>query len=888
VRLEKRSQHTTLDLSSSSFAAHPAATISSAPGILSHKTQQGLVDAIICLLPLQMNRLFDLHTYGNHAEAPSDAQDDLPEPDYDGYSHNKPETEDDDDDMLDSDDNDEGEGTEDEDSDDNQSNGRDGQEDDNNNNNADANNNKDDMNDNAGNDNTDNDENTDGKDNKTAQGDSKRSVYRKSFDRTNNVLAVEKEKDFAIYPSTMFAHLKPGHIFANDKEMLNEVLKLSYEQDRAFTICKLCVDMESNQRLYSVQCNTFRSRKNVKKKPTSKTPSQRPYIDPMQRCRWRFNCSPVHVNSKQWIISTCNPVHTCTDDQQRVRLDPEKNPMLTAKPEEREAYENEDKTLTDLDIDNRLARHLKRPDSLKLRLPLGVYTYPLYKHIGEYFMIESFMQWVKESDPTGTFYITHQESPLGVDSGGPLEPSESRQFLQTYVALSCMKHVWTSKGRMDVVAVGSHPLTNPLFQASMLYAIAWDGNNYPILLAFSMVEAQCDTMRWLYFLDRFLADYEDIKVVIGGFEEGLDSTEVQTKLKQAGCRFSRCLRSMIEECDGYCKTQEDAHLITGEEEDLIWSMARTPYKREHKELIVRFYELNPVASQWFYERRHEYATFMFLNEGVARFEKLSREPIDDVIKAFEHLQIHSIIQLHHRLIMWAILAKMSRKRAYRQIYYSDQRLTPHVVFANEWLEQKHPKMEVILDSREYFYTYRATVRYEDKYGGLHALKVMIDNESFKTTCECQFQRENKRPCAHIRAVLKDQDLLPDHHKWYSPVCLLKHVLHVYEVANPYFDYTGHLSVAKLVPPRPTVMPAPSKKRKPTKSAFLRTCMKCGGLGHIQVTCEHPDLLYIWNKYVDDALKWATSKASKRITYFKDLPEDKELIMSDSDDDSVQL
>ena len=466
-------------------------------------------------------------------------------------------------------------------------------------------------------------------------------------------------------------------------------------------------------------------------------------------------------------------------------------------------------------------------------------------HLGQYLLLKSYFEFLCAKDESGTFVLETQFC-----TWNPL----LHQFKRCYVCFSYVKEFWSRKGCTPLFAVDGTFTTTGIIKHTLLFAVSYDGNNELVHLAYCVCDIE-NTENWQLFLSKLIVDFPACTCVLGDFDKGLQSSEVQSLLRHHGILFSRCVRHM----QGNCKL---SHPIGRGNNRVYESLTMQLAKARTEEYFLFPLEelgtkIGNEQMEWWFDRRHQYATHCFLEKGVKRYRKTLSNGAEQMNSVFKDARGDPLLSLFHSMNEWNVSKFVSRK-AKAVMWVSDGKpLTDfatknHVKALEEGSRRSVGRLEWDHD--------KVTANVSKTSSPQSSVDLVLKVSEKKIQCGCKYMEETGMVCFHGAALMaREEQIESDVTAWYEGIYHSENYLHSYSVGLPLLAIDRKFEVTEIVPPEHRVTGGrPRTTRYESTSDKKKICKACGMEGHHQSTCPYPSTQVRWENYKDDAIKWAES------------------------------
>ena len=471
-------------------------------------------------------------------------------------------------------------------------------------------------------------------------------------------------------------------------------------------------------------------------------------------------------------------------------------------------------------------------------------------HLGQYLLLQSYFDFLRQKDEQGTFVLESQMCTWN---------QSLNQFKRCYVCFSYVKEFWSRNGCTPLFAVDGTFTTTGIIKHTLLYAVSYDGNNELVHLAYGVCDVE-NTENWRWFLGKLIEDFPSCTCILGDFDKGLQSVEVQTLLSSHGIVFSRCVRHM----QGNCKL---SHPIGRGNNTLYEALTMKLAKARTQEYFnIALEELGTKIGadqkEWWLSRKHQYATHTFLDKGVKRYSKTLSNGAEQMNSVFKDSRGDPLLFLLFSMNEWS-MNKFVVRKAKASVWVNDGNLL------TDYATKQHAKS---LEEGS-----RRSVRFPrwiregceiianvSKASSTHiSVNLRIKSDEKKIECTCRFTEETGMICFHAAALMASEEGIDSTATtWYEDRYHSEHYLHCYSVDLPSLAIDKKFLVKELLPPEHKVTGGrPRTVRYVSTSTKKKICRACGMEGHNQSTCPYPSTEVRWAFYREEAMKWAESFTS---------------------------
>ena len=259
--------------------------------------------------------------------------------------------------------------------------------------------------------------------------------------------------------------------------------------------------------------------------------------------------------------------------------------------------------------------------------------------IGQYMLLPDLFKELKQQDPEGTFLLE------SIDSSWD---ENLRQFHRSYISLSFMKHFWKTGTIRMIVMDGTHTKLHD-FKHIILIAVTFDGNNEIVILAFAVVDVE-NKDNWCWFHERLSEDFADFEVIMCDADKGITSHDFQLSQDEVQALTSRCARHLAENCREACK-----YTMNANQKNLIILLAKCRTEEHYLEYLDKIRSIHKEWADWLDQRKHEFAAYIFLQQEVRRWGKVTSNAVENVNS--------SMLDLRNLPILYLVLGTIEKIQA---------------------------------------------------------------------------------------------------------------------------------------------------------------------------------------------------------------------------------
>jgi hypothetical protein len=496
----------------------------------------------------------------------------------------------------------------------------------------------------------------------------------------------------------------------------------------------------------------------------------------------------------------------------------------------------------------------------------------LEHHIGQYMLLESYLDLLREADPSNAIVI--EKRPCRWSPG-------HFQFKRYYIALSCVKQAWLKSG-VRIVAADATFTTSKHFKHTLLIAVTFDGNNELMILALAVVDIE-NGDNWLWFSQLLVADFPGITVILADYSKGMEAENFQTYLRNNSILYSRCARHLVENCKKNCTSNK---LSKDVETFIITKLAQSRTQDLYRERLQVVRAKSPQAADWLDERCRQFVSFHFLQEGKNRHGKVTSNAAENINSALLPMRSEGILFLTSKIVNWMLTKAHKREIMAGKWVLEHQLLTDYALKEHTKTMNEAAKRTVtILNYRDDWWEAQVSASPLRPTSSAVVMHVKVNPITFATDCPCLYYNEYGMPCIHVMALILHRDLSPNDVRWYDTRFQAIKLQEMYtNQAGLSLNLTTHggkLKVNELIPPDyRTTAGRPKTKRYTSSSVRPRCCHNCGVAGHMAKSCPKPDTEYRYERFKEKARSWAESVACT-----EDYSEPQDLRSSDTRDEN---
>lgn len=468
---------------------------------------------------------------------------------------------------------------------------------------------------------------------------------------------------------------------------------------------------------------------------------------------------------------------------------------------------------------------------------------PIETHIGHYFFLSSILRMWKRADPWGTYEL--ETAPASWD-----ENLDS--FRRLYLAPSFASYAW-QRCRMRCVTLNSSFRTGGHFSHTILLAVTYDADDDIIILATGICDEESPT-NWVWFVKNLIRDFPGIQLMLSGSKNVMENSDLDELLTLVAAKRSWCIRGLLDEYPVKLTKDEKSQVVE-------LAMASTKYLYDIQ--LQRFRQENAIAATWFDERKELFATYLFLEEGHARFgiieDKTNSHDITrEIMDSIANKPIATILVTYIERWLQIHKSRQSISLQHQERHQQGLCLSAYESFTKKLNEaaQHHVKVVFRKDGIR-----RAYVSYSKLDQPLHRLLVSADTSTFQVKCPCQQGSEMGSPCVHGTALLQTEDLKTEDSRWFHERFHASTLCASYSPpAFPnYSCLKGNLTVVTMAPPDHGRHGKKNNRTLNKSSATkesVKVCRACGEKGHTDKTCPNPSTEYQFERFATRAKKWA--------------------------------
>jgi len=634
--------------------------------------------------------------------------------------------------------------------------------------------------------------------------------------------------------TNMTSEIKVGAVFESKEALQAKLLQLATSTTKDFR-----VSMNRSTKYLAV-CYSNKTTKGWKEDSTT--------------CQWLVHAKPYCKGSPDgsWIVSDFVSHHSCRDcDSKRKRnysskvISKASTTVSTFLPSKKR-----------LGATQQLQNMVKASDGITLgktqahSIVKSKSSTSTHIHIGQYLLLKSYFDFLCDKDQNGTFVLETQ--PCTWDSS--LE-----QFGRSYVCFSFVKEFWSKGGCTPLFVVDGTFTTTGIIKHTLLFAVSYDGNNELVHLAYAVCDIE-NANNWEWFLSRLINDFPGCSCVLGDYDKGLQSEEVQTVLGNHGILFSRCVRHM----QSNCKASHPVGAGNNRRyETLTMKLAKARRMEDfdrHLEALEE--DIGTEQKEWWLQRKHQFATHCFLAKGVKRYLKTLSNAAEQLNSVHKDSRSEPLLTLLHSLNDWNMM-KFSMRRSKAEEWVSDnQELTDYASKRHAKSLEEGSRWNVRVDN---WSQDRCEVKanISDPVSPLSSVDLCINTSHKKVACQCKWMDESGMLCFHACALMaREQGIDLNVSEWYEGRFLSVNYLDCYRVSLPSLAIDRNFVVTDLIPPEHKVTGGrPRINRYESSAGSKRICRACGAVGHHQSTCPKPSTKVRWMFYKEEAMNWAKAFTS---------------------------
>lgn len=205
------------------------------------------------------------------------------------------------------------------------------------------------------------------------------------------------------------------------------------------------------------------------------------------------------------------------------------------------------------------------------------------------------------------------------------------QFTRCYVSFSFAKYAW-NVGSTRVITIDGTFTTSHVFNHVILLAVTYDRNNQMLLLAYAICNVENES-NWTWFGEQLARDFEGATAFLADFDKEIQSNAFQSIVNDLGAKFVRCVRHML----GNARDHGVKHRIPESVATAVHTLAKCRTEQAYKTCLHSLCGLDEEMAAWFHDRKEQFATYIFLQYGKARYGKLLNNAAKQMNSAIEDL-----------------------------------------------------------------------------------------------------------------------------------------------------------------------------------------------------------------------------------------------------------
>ena len=174
----------------------------------------------------------------------------------------------------------------------------------------------------------------------------------------------------------------------------------------------------------------------------------------------------------------------------------------------------------------------------------------MHVHIGQYLLLPSYLDWLKEIDPDGNLVLETQACSW----------TNKDQFKRLYISFPYIQKFWRKGGCLPLYAVDGTFTTSGKFKHTILFAVSYDAKNKLDMLAYAICDKENED-NWLWFLSKLINNFPGSKCILGDFDKGLQSHSIAELLANNNIKFSRCVRHITKLAAFYYRHEQNSTVL---------------------------------------------------------------------------------------------------------------------------------------------------------------------------------------------------------------------------------------------------------------------------------------------------------------------------------------
>ena len=468
----------------------------------------------------------------------------------------------------------------------------------------------------------------------------------------------------------------------------------------------------------------------------------------------------------------------------------------------------------------------------------------IHAQIGQYMLLPDLFKVLSEQDPGGTQALECQDCEWDPDK---------QQFKRCYVSLSFMKHFWQKACIKMIVIDGTHTkLTD--FRHIILLAVTFDANNQIVILSFAVVDVE-NKDNWIWFHDKLRNDFPGFDCLMSDADKGITSADFQLSQEEAEAVTSRCARHLAENCREACK-----YTMNNNHKQLILQLAKARTEEAYLDTLQKIRNIHREWADWLHERRHEFATYIFLQDHIQRWGKVTSNAVENINS--------SLLDVRNLPILYLIIGIIEKTQAkYVSGHRKAVELRRKNIAVSEHAWNYYRKLVKGAATRKVFITQERDTfvcgkvsRSNSTSGYPRYIEVTVDPEAKESHCGCMFYQEEGLCCEHIIALMQKSGREVRDKWWFAQRYHSYTYLQSYSADVPTIAFDKLEADIFFTPPeykKPAGRPAKARKDRShlNKTGILHQCSSCGALGHSFRTCERPSTQFRFENHYDKAVAW---------------------------------
>jgi hypothetical protein len=470
---------------------------------------------------------------------------------------------------------------------------------------------------------------------------------------------------------------------------------------------------------------------------------------------------------------------------------------------------------------------------------------PIDVQMGQYFLLPSIFQAWKRADPDGTYFL---------DTINPTWKPEADQFQRYYIAPSFCKHAWKHSKTKLFISDASNTATNWMsFNMSMMLAITLDGNNDVVVLAIALCDDDSE-LSWIWFLQNLMRDYNNIQVFLSNSDCVMEGTNIPNLLQLMNAVPSRCVTSLVNNLERLHSME-----FADNEKTLIHQIAKATTPQEYDGHLRELARINPDAAMWLDEHKKQFAAFSFLQQNRSRFGAVASNANELLNSTIQEVKDQPVAAMTTSLLMNISAIHYDRNQKAQQWLADDQQISDYAKQIYEKILQDAETCQVQVVDHEGDLWKAIVSQPRGEATPVPNVVVTVNTASFQRECSCQWVEEMGMPCVHCAAMLCQQNLQPQDHRWFHARYHSHTLIQMYDSEPPDLSLFGKLSSKELVPPEHKLVGPPKRRKIPAVAPDNpHKCAACGERGHHPKTCLHPSTQYRYEQFSEKARQCAES------------------------------